>query len=152
MRDEHPGNRADIAYIVGAARPVAAVVVLVVVLMMALSVVGRYRDARSSEDVPDAAPSVESTQSAPATESVDSTAVSEPETSAEEPSDGQTVVVLVEGLNMRKGPGTDTVVIKRLPLDSRLTLLEEGEGWYRVRDSEGDEGWVAAGGQYTKTE
>ncbi|MDO8879745.1 MAG: SH3 domain-containing protein [Coriobacteriia bacterium] len=60
------------------------------------------------------------------------------------------VTVLTEGLNMRSGPMTTAGVVKTLTEGQRLTLLEKGTGWYRVRDGAGAEGWVAAGGRYTE--
>jgi uncharacterized protein YgiM (DUF1202 family) len=60
------------------------------------------------------------------------------------------VMVLAEGLNMREKPETGATVIKKLKKGTALALVEKGTGWYKVRDAEGDEGWVAAGGQYSK--
>lgn len=65
---------------------------------------------------------------------------------------GAGVLVLVDGLNLREEPSTSARVIKRLKAGMRLLLVEEGEGWYRVRDVDGSEGWVVAGGSYTRLE
>jgi uncharacterized protein YgiM (DUF1202 family) len=62
------------------------------------------------------------------------------------------VVVLVDGLKLRERPSTAAAVVKRLKAGQRLLLLEEGTGWYHVRDMDGSEGWVAAGGSYTRLE
>jgi len=65
--------------------------------------------------------------------------------------DGQPyVVVLSDGLNLRAEPSTTSAIVKVLGSDQHLLLLEEGTGWYRVRDDGGIEGWVAAGGRYTE--
>lgn len=61
-----------------------------------------------------------------------------------------TVVVLAEGLNMREEPNTGGKVIKKLKKGLKLELVEKNLGWYKVRDADGDVGWVAAGGQYSK--
>jgi uncharacterized protein YgiM (DUF1202 family) len=66
------------------------------------------------------------------------------------PAAGERVRVLAEGLNMRSNPMTSATVIKRLPKDQLLVLLEKSSGWYKVKDSAGDEGWVAAGGRYSE--
>ncbi len=68
---------------------------------------------------------------------------------AEAPSEPY-VRVITDGLNLRSRPATNAEVIKKLPAEERLELLERGSGWYRVRDAEGAEGWVAAGGRYSE--
>lgn len=128
-------------------------VLLAVVAFVALGLLGEYRDAASGgrDIVP--GNSTEPTSSADGTPSADSTEI--PETEPIEASPDavkQTVVVLVEGLNLREDATTDSTVIKRLALDARLELLGESVGWYHVRDEAGDEGWVAAGGKYTRLE
>lgn len=42
------------------------------------------------------------------------------------------VVIAKNGLNVRKGPGTKYHKVKVLPLNSKITILEELEGWGRV--------------------
>ncbi len=65
--------------------------------------------------------------------------------------DGQAyVLVLSDGLNLRAEPSTASGVVKVLAADQRLGFIEEGVGWYHVRDADGVEGWVAAGGRYTQ--
>jgi uncharacterized protein YgiM (DUF1202 family) len=60
------------------------------------------------------------------------------------------VIVLAEGLNLREKPETGSTIIKKLKKGTALALVEKVTGWYKVRDAEGDEGWIAAGGQYSK--
>lgn len=60
------------------------------------------------------------------------------------------VRVLQEGLNLRSAPSTTASIIKALALDQRLAFIEEGTGWYHVKDVTGTEGWVAAGGAYSE--
>lgn len=60
------------------------------------------------------------------------------------------VKVLSDGLNLRAEPSTTSGVVKVLNADQQLVLIEEGTGWYHVRDTDGVEGWVAAGGRYTQ--
>ncbi|MBN1192543.1 MAG: SH3 domain-containing protein [Coriobacteriia bacterium] len=64
--------------------------------------------------------------------------------------DTPVVRVLSDGLNLRLEPSTTAQVVKSLNADQRLELIEEGTGWYHVRDADGSEGWVAAGGHYTE--
>jgi len=60
------------------------------------------------------------------------------------------VRVLSDGLNLRSQPSTSAEVIKVLSAEQKLVFIEEGIGWYHVRDADGTEGWVAAGGRYTE--
>jgi len=60
------------------------------------------------------------------------------------------VQVLAEGLSLREKPQTSGKLIKKLKKGENLALLEKGSGWYKVRDATGAEGWIAAGGQYSK--
>ncbi|NJN66464.1 MAG: SH3 domain-containing protein, partial [Chloroflexaceae bacterium] len=53
-----------------------------------------------------------------------------------------------QNLNRRDAPGLNSQVLDHLPIGMRLTLLEgpnpaDGYTWWRVRASDGREGWVA---------
>lgn len=48
----------------------------------------------------------------------------------------------VQKITFRSGPGTENKIIKMLETDSKVTVLERGEEWSKVRDSEGVEGYV----------
>lgn len=116
---------------------------LIIVAWVALGAYGNYRQAlRDRGD----RGSQETTGSAESSGTTDAAAPAEGEGAAE----GPVVIVLIDGLNLRTKPQTSATVIKKLDKDVRLTLIETSEGWYHVRDSAGDEGFVAAGGQYTK--
>ncbi|MDP3348622.1 MAG: SH3 domain-containing protein [Hydrogenophaga sp.] len=54
-------------------------------------------------------------------------------------------MVSVKGstLNMREGPGTHTAVLWELKRGYPLQITERKGSWLRVRDFEGDTGWVA---------
>lgn len=54
-------------------------------------------------------------------------------------------MVSVKGssLNMREGPGTHTAVLWELKQGYPLQITERKGSWVRVRDFEGDTGWVA---------
>ncbi len=45
-------------------------------------------------------------------------------------------------LTFRQGPGPSYEVLKTLESNTRLTILEEQNGYYKVRLSSGDTGWV----------
>ncbi|MDO9556927.1 MAG: SH3 domain-containing protein [Coriobacteriia bacterium] len=147
--DAHHERGLDSGVVLRIVRYVIALALLFVVVLVFAGIVGEYRDARSQGS---GTTSEETTGSVVSTGSAESTAVPEVEPTTGEVTAGQTVVVLTDGLNLRTDAVTSSIVIKRLALDSRLTLLEVATGWYRVRDAEGVEGWVAAGGQYTRVE
>lgn len=48
----------------------------------------------------------------------------------------------VQKVTFRTGPGTDNKIIKMLATDGKVTLLEAGETWSKVKDGEGNEGYV----------
>jgi hypothetical protein len=58
--------------------------------------------------------------------------------------DGEAVFVLPPVLNLRQGPSTSTPVLRRLQRGQELKVLEQKEGWNRVRGEGGAEGWVDA--------
>jgi curli biogenesis system outer membrane secretion channel CsgG len=60
-----------------------------------------------------------------------------------------TVVVKPNTLNVRSGPGTKYNVVFAVHGGDRLTVLEESEGWIRVRTDAGKEGWVSS--QFTQS-
>lgn len=102
---------------------------LLVVVVVLWSSVSDYRSAVESETT---TATVEATQTATVAEG--------------EPY----VKVLSDGLNLRSEPSTTAGVVKVLAADQKLVFIEEGIGWYHVRDADGTEGWVAAGGRYTE--
>ena len=46
--------------------------------------------------------------------------------------------------NFREGAGTGMRILRVLRQGARLAVLEERQGWFRVRLDDGQEGWVAA--------
>lgn len=53
------------------------------------------------------------------------------------------VSVKVETANMRQGPGTGTAVLWQLHHGYPLQVVDRRNTWIKVRDFEGDEGWVS---------
>jgi uncharacterized protein YgiM (DUF1202 family) len=121
-------------------------VLLVIVLWVTL---GFYADYRGAVRTFRQGGSTESTSSAGTTGTAEETAQPNGSGGAAVPAVG-TVTVLADGLNLRTLPSTSATVIKRLSANVKLELLGTREGWYQVRDADGYEGWVAAGGQYTR--
>jgi uncharacterized protein YgiM (DUF1202 family) len=61
---------------------------------------------------------------------------------------GSSVVVEVEVLNVRSGPGMNHAVIHQVNLWDKLVMMETTPGWYYVRLPDGTFGWVAM--KYTR--
>jgi cytoskeletal protein RodZ len=57
----------------------------------------------------------------------------------------QATVVQPIGLIVRSGPGTDFQDIGGVEYEDNLVVLEETQGWVKVRTSSGQEGWVKSG-------
>lgn len=55
---------------------------------------------------------------------------------------GERVAVAVKEANVRSGPGTDHPVLWKLDRYYPLEVQKRKDGWARVRDFEGDEGWI----------
>jgi len=55
---------------------------------------------------------------------------------------GITVYVNNASINIRSGAGTEYAVVTTAPKGAKLTMLEESGSWYRVKTSDGKEGWV----------
>lgn len=104
------------------------IALIIVVLMMWTFVSDYRRDVRTSET----------------TSTAEATAVAGIQ-------DGEAYVeILTDGLNLRSEPSTSAGVVAVLTGGAKTALIEEGAGWYHVRTADGAEGWVAAGGSYTK--
>lgn len=85
-----------------------------------------------------------------AVDSKDPNSSTEPTPTAQPTAGAPYVRVLSDGLNLRAEPSTTAQVLKVLAVEQQLVFIEEGIGWYHVRDADGTEGWVAAGGRYTE--
>ncbi|MFT6633626.1 MAG: SH3 domain protein [Bacteriovoracaceae bacterium] len=48
----------------------------------------------------------------------------------------------VQKVTFRTGPGTDNKIIRMLETDSKVETMEVGETWTKVKDANGDEGFV----------
>jgi N-acetylmuramoyl-L-alanine amidase len=133
------------------ARPVIAVVVLAIIGLLVLSYWGGYRSDKQAS----AEPETETTATAEATESPEAAAAEQgssesSEEAAEEPSGKGTVIVLIDGLNFRTGPSKSGELIRGLDEGEKLEYLATEDGWYKVKDADGNEGFVSASTQYTQ--
>lgn len=125
------------------AKAIAALVVLFILLSVVMNWYGDYKAAKvEAEQTPTATapPSGEETKTGEGKKA---------EPPAEKP---KTVVVLIEGLNMRDKPAADGKRIRGLGKGDKLVLIKTEEDWYQVRASDKKVGWVSANPQYTKIE
>jgi len=140
------GGRGDLGGGAAVLRQVLPWVLLVVVLWVTI---GFYADYRGAVRATRSGISTEETSSVDTTETIEEPTQPSDTGDTTAPVAG-TVTVLADGLNLRTQPSTSASVIKRLTANVKLELLGTREGWYQVRDADGYEGWVAAGGQYSR--
>jgi uncharacterized protein YgiM (DUF1202 family) len=125
-----------------AVRAVGGIVLLAVIVTIVISLL--MRDGGTT-----ATPGNQGTTTGTATSTIDATGSVTP-TDAAAP-DGLTyVTVVADGLKLRDQPSRDGSIVKSLTAGQTLLCLETSSGWYRVRDGEGIEGWVAAGPEYSE--
>ena len=129
-------------------RPVAALAALAVVLMLVMSYWGNYVSGSDTGDTGEDA-SVEASETVEPEESAQEGSAEGDDVAEPAPSPA-TVIVLIEGLNFRTAPSRDADLIRGLGKGDELTHLETSDGWYKVRDSDGNEGYVSASSQYTQ--
>ena len=129
-------------------KAVIGVVILVVLFFTVTNWVGDYRAASDEGNEP---------TSKAATGTVEASATAEQNgegegATATSTTVNKTVVVLVDGLNFRSGASRESELIRGLDADEKLVLLGEEDGWLKVKDSEGNIGYVSASGSYTRIE
>lgn len=127
----------------------------VLLAMVILSIVGlamaRYFILRISElperpnyenDVPaETSPAAETTSP-----STPTTASEQPQSAAEVPSGSYRAIVSEPvGLILRDGPGIDHEQVGSVEYETELIIVEEQNGWQKVRLPDGREGWVKGG-------
>lgn len=133
-------------------RTLKALVGLVVLVVLFFLVVGWWRDYRQAEP----AKSTKGSVTATATPSPEGSQGEKPaEKSEVTPTDSaapqiEYVVVLIEGLNFRPAPSSDSKPIRGLAEGEKLVLLSTEGSWYQVRADDGTEGWVSSSPQYSR--
>jgi N-acetylmuramoyl-L-alanine amidase len=65
---------------------------------------------------------------------------------------GATVVVLVDGLNLREEPDGDAKTIQGLDKDEKVVLVKQEGKWYEVKTAKGKTGWISASPSYSRVE
>ncbi|MEO1590762.1 MAG: SH3 domain-containing protein [Cyanobacteria bacterium J06632_22] len=60
-------------------------------------------------------------------------------------------VVQAIGLLVRSGPGPEHGQLGGVDFQDQLTVLEESNGWLRIRSENGIEGWVKGGGNVQRS-
>lgn len=128
----------------------AAVAVLVLIVMLVLSFWGNFRAAMNPAQGAEASATAEATGTAQ-TDSEGSTEGT-PSQSEQSAHAGGKVIVLIDGLNFRTAPERDSELIRGLSEGEELAYIETKDGWYKVKASDGTEGWVSASEQYTRLE
>ena len=142
------------------ARGVVAVVVAVALLWVAMGIVADYRQAKDLQKAKAAAKAA--AQSEPETDTETATSdllhpdvTSEPATSGTKPGavpapKGSTVVVLVDGVNLRVEPDTKAKVIRGLKKGDELILVATEGDYYKVEYAKGKTGFVSSKPHFTK--
>lgn len=133
----------------GRLRGAVGLVILAIIMFIVLGWWQDYLDATrgdfdarhegsTSSSEPTASADSESTRSAPGTPTVVDTE--------------KTVIVLVEGLNLRSAPSRSANSIKRLQKGEKLAYIGSDGGWHQVRDADGTVGYVSASERYSKVQ
>lgn len=130
------------------ARSILGVIGLFIIASLVWNWWGDYRE-ESARESPgtEATETVAPPEGAEAPEGNGEDAPAQPESPV---ASGQTVVVLIEGLNFRRQPSRDGELIGGLGRGTRLEHLGTADGWHHVRDANGVEGYVSASEQYTE--
>ena len=58
---------------------------------------------------------------------------------------GERLAVKVEAANIRSGPGTGYAVLWQVGRYHPLNVIQKKGDWYKLRDFEGDTGWISKG-------
>jgi len=65
---------------------------------------------------------------------------------------GATVVVLVDGLNLREAPDSGAKTLQGLEKDEKVVLVKQEGKWYQVKTAKGKTGWISASPSYSRVE
>ncbi|MBS3957212.1 MAG: SH3 domain-containing protein [Clostridiales bacterium] len=133
-------------------RTVLGLIGMLIIASLAWNWWGEYREARDAgpeggETTETAAPAEADGDGAQAGEDGGDGAQASPPTPD---ASGKSVVVLIEGLNFRRQPSREGELIGGLSRGTELEHLGTADGWHRVRDRNGVEGYVSASEQYTE--
>lgn len=130
-------------------RAVGGALLLAGVLFSIIGYVGDYRSAKRAGASSDVTSSVDATgASVPDTSSGNGLGAMQPAKEAT----GATVVVQIEGLNLRVKPESDAEVIRGLARGEKLRWVSSRTGWYQVTDRDSRTGWISSNPQYATLE
>ena len=135
------------------AKVIKAIVGLAVLLILALVVSGYFSEYREANGGGEDASQAETTPTTPPAEQGGEQPEGE-QTPSAVPASGKKdmVVVLIDGLNLRKEARTDSPTLGGLDEGDKLTLIGQTEGWYEVQTADGSRGWVSANPAYVRIE
>lgn len=135
------------------AKVIKAIVGLAVLLILAFVVSGYFRDYREANGGGDATSRSGTTPTTlPAEQGGELPEGVQTPSAAPASGNKGMVVVLIDGLNLRKEARTDSPALGGLGEGDKLTLIGQTEGWYEVQTAEGSRGWVSANPAYVRIE
>ena len=76
----------------------------------------------------------------------------EPSQSPSADNAGATVVVLVDGLNLRAEPSGTAKALQGLDKGDKVVVVKQEGKWYEVKTSEGKTGWISSSPSYSRLE
>ena len=133
-------------------RLIRAIVGLVVLVVLALTVNGYFREYRDSDGGGEAQDQPVSTPTTPSAEQGGEQSAEGQSQPATPAVGNRRVVVLIDGLNLRKEAKADSPTLGGLGKGDKLTLIGQTEGWYEVQTADGSRGWVSANPSYVRIE
>jgi SH3-like domain-containing protein len=68
------------------------------------------------------------------------------------PVSGMTGTAKVQGVHVREVPEADGTVLADLAKDATFEVLAKREGWYRIKDTTGNMGWVTSDSSFVAVE
>jgi len=128
-----------------------AIVGLIVLFVLLLVVMGWWREYKDAPTKDSGAATTTQTPSPAAAEEGSGGSATEPP-SGGSGGESETLVVLVDGLNLRVEPQSDAKAVRGLNKGERLVLVKKDGKWYQVKTSKGDAGWISSNPGYTRTE
>jgi len=128
---------------------IRAVLGLAVLIVLIMVVLGWWRDYKAA---PSSLSGSASTEASPTAGEQGSGTSAAGASADETPGQSDTLVVLVDGLDLRAEPSADAKSLRGLNKGERLVLVKKDGDWYRVKTTEGDTGWISANPGYTRVE
>lgn len=131
-------------------RAVLGLIVLAILGLVVRGYINDYRDESSGEGVGSTTPAESTVTAPPQAQGEEPASAESPSTESAESSD--VVLVLIDGLNLRREARGDSGTLGGLEEGDRLKLVGRTEGWYEVETTEGTRGFVSANPSYVRIE